>query len=489
MGNLVEDSVDCSITLKEKRVMSIPEMPRVRNIHFIGIGGVGMCGLAQVLKNQGYNVSGSDMQSSANTHFLRDLGIRVYVGHAAANLKDVDVVVVSTAINSENPEILAANAMRVPVISRAEMLAELMRYRHGIAVAGTHGKTTTTSMIASVLGHAEIDPTFIIGGRLNAAGSNARLGESRTLVAEADESDASFIHLQPMVSVVTNIEADHMSTYGGDIKQLHETFIRFLHNLPFYGLAVVCIDDPAVCKLFPRIKRHTITYGLSENADIRAVNIQQKGVKTTFELIDRRKGGSYPITINMPGTHNVLNAIASFAVAREEGVPPATIIEGLAEFKGVNRRFQVYGDYPVAEGKVLLIDDYGHHPTEVTATIDAIRKGWPERRLVMAFQPHRYSRTRDLYEDFVESLSKVDVLLLLDVYAAGEKPISNADGKSLCGSIRQRGRVDPIFISKGTDVESVLVDVLKDGDLLITQGAGDVGQIARELGMKCQDLE
>lgn len=484
MGNSVEDNMNHAMVLKKEQAIEIPEMRRVRNIHFVGIGGVGMCGLAQVLQNQGYNVSGSDMQASVNTQFLRDLGISVYIGHATENLKDVDVVVTSTAISSENPEVVAANVMRVPIISRAEMLAELMRYRHGIAVAGTHGKTTTTSMIASILGHAELDPTFIIGGRLNAVGSNAGLGESRILVAEADESDASFIHLQPMVAVVTNIEADHMSTYDGNIERLHETFIRFLHNLPFYGLAVVCIDDPVIRALLPEVKRHTITYGQSEDADVRAINIQQKGIHTTFDLIDQKNGTLYPVAINMPGTHNVLNALASFAVAREEGVLPAMITEGLSRFEGVGRRFQVYGNYLTPRGNVLFVDDYGHHPTEVAVTIEAIRKGWPERRLVMVFQPHRYSRTRDLYEDFVEALSKVDVLLLMDVYAAGEKPIPNADSKSLCGSIRQRGRVDPIFISKETGVESVLVDVLQAGDLLITQGAGNIGQLARELSAK-----
>jgi len=469
---------------KKRHLIGIPEMRRVNNIHFVGIGGVGMCGLAQVLKNQGYNVSGSDQKISSNTRHLTDLGIKVHIGHNEKNLKNVDVVVVSTAIHSDNPELAMARQLRVPVISRAEMLAEIMRYRHGIAVAGTHGKTTTTSMIASILGHAQLDPTFIIGGRLNSVGSNAGLGDSRILVAEADESDASFIHLQPMVTVVTNIEADHMSTYNGDIDRLHDTFISFLHNLPFYGLAVVCIDDPAIRTLLPRIKRHIITYGQSADADIQAVNILQEATRTSFDILDHKNDAIHSLTMNVPGVHNVLNAIAAFSVAKEEGVAPKTIIEGLANFTGVDRRFQVYGNFSTSSGNVFFVDDYGHHPTEVAATINAIRKGWPSRRLVMVFQPHRYSRTYDMYEDFVEVLSQVDVLLLLDVYAAGEKPIASADSKSLCGSIRQRGKVDPIFISRDMTVDSVLVDILQDDDFLLTQGAGDIGQIARELSMK-----
>ncbi len=462
--------------------MSVPGMRRVRHIHFVGIGGAGMCGIAQVLKNQGYSVSGSDVKESVNTHFLRKLGIVIFIGHDAENIIKADVVVISTAITADNPELVTAIKSRIPVISRAEMLAELMRYRYGIAVSGTHGKTTTTSMIASILGHAKLDPTFVIGGCLNAAGSNAGLGESRIFVAEADESDASFMHLQPMVAVVTNIEPDHMSTYNGDIERLYETFISFLHNLPFYGLIVACIDDPAVRMLLPKMKRHIVTYGESADADIRAVNIQQQGIKTTFDIIIAGKGEACPVVLHMPGVHNVLNALAAFAVGIHEEVKPEILIDGFRHFTGVGRRFQVYGNFQIkSNAHVLFVDDYGHHPTEVSATVRAIRKGWPDKRLVMIFQPHRYSRTYDLYEDFVEALSQVDILLLMEVYPAGERPVQNADGKSLCGSIRQRGKVDPIFISKETSIIEVLSGVLKNNDILLTQGAGDIGQLAKEL--------
>ena len=413
-------------------LVAVPEMRRIRKIHFVGIGGSGMCGIAEVLLNQGYQISGSDIRPSALIERLKTLGIEVFIGHRADNVTTADVVVTSTAVAADNPEVVAAESRRLPVVPRAQMLAELMRYRHGIAVAGTHGKTTTTSLLASVLGFSGMDPTFVIGGRLNSAGTNAKLGGSRYLVAEADESDASFLHLQPMVSIVTNIDADHMSTYGGDFNQLKKTFIEFLHNLPFYGVAIVCIDCPVIRELLPEIKRQVITYGFSTDADYRAVNVRQEGMNTTFELVRRADGFGAPVTIELalPGRHNVLNALATFATAADEGLPDHIIAEGLSRFDGVGRRFQVLGDFNTGAGEVMLVDDYGHHPTEVDATIKAVRDGWEGRRLVMIYQPHRFSRTRDLYEDFVDVLSKVDVLLLMEVYPAGEEPIAGADSRS-----------------------------------------------------------
>jgi UDP-N-acetylmuramate--alanine ligase len=456
----------------------IPEMRRVRIIHFVGIGGAGMCGIAEVLMNQGYQITGSDLKSSSVTERLVQLGAKVMIGHDANNVKNANVLVVSTAIDASNPEINAALELRIPVVRRAEMLAELMRFRHGIAVAGTHGKTTTTSLVTSILAEADLDPTFVIGGKLNSAGTNARMGQSRYLVAEADESDASFLHLQPMVSIVTNIDADHMSTYGGDFEQLKNTFVEFLHNLPFYGLAVVCVDDENVRSILPRISRQFLTYGFDEGADYRATELYQDGLFTSFVV--QRPGDHEPLAIRMrmPGKHNVLNALAAIAVADDEGVADTAIVVALEKFAGVGRRFQVCGEFPFAGGDVMLVDDYGHHPRELEVTLDAIRKGFPDRRLVMIFQPHRYSRTRDLYEDFVRVLADVDVLLLMDVYTAGEKPIAGADGRSLCGSIRQRGPVDPIFIERDESLELPLKRVLKPGDLLLTQGAGDIGGLA-----------
>lgn len=459
----------------------IPEMRRMKHIHFVGIGGSGMCGIAEVLKNQGYCISGSDIRGSAVTKRLEALGIVVFIGHQASNVEGADALVVSTAIDHENPEVSAAVERRIPIVQRAEMLAELMRFRHGMAIAGTHGKTTTTSMITSILAEAGLDPTFVIGGRLNSAGSNAHLGASRYLVAEADESDASFLHLQPMVSVVTNIDADHMSTYGGDFEKLKQTFIDFLHNLPFYGLAVMCVDDEVVREILPKVGRPIITYGFSEDADYRAINLQQQGIYTHFTAV--RNNGQPPldISLKMPGKHNVLNALASIAVADDEGVDDKYIVDALEKFAGVGRRFTVLGEYALADGNVMLVDDYGHHPRELEVTIDAIRKGFPERRLVMAFQPHRYSRTRDLYENFVKILSSTDVLLLMEVFPAGEKPLAGADSRTLCGSIRQRGDIDPIYIERGESLEIPLKRILKPGDLLLLQGAGDVGSIAQEL--------
>ena len=462
-------------------VVPVPEMRRIRKIHFVGIGGSGMCGIAEVLLNQGYSISGSDIRASAVTERLAKLGIEIFIGHRPDNVASADVVVTSTAVASDNPEVEEALRRRLPVVPRAQMLAELMRYRHGIAVAGTHGKTTTTSLLASVLGFSGMDPTFVIGGRLNSAGTNAKLGGSRYLVAEADESDASFLHLQPMVAIVTNIEADHMATYDGDFGKLKRTFIDFLHNLPFYGVAVVCIDCPVIRSLLPEIKRQVITYGFSDDADYRAINVRQQGMKTTFEVVRRGDDETVRVTLNLPGHHNVLNALATFATASDEGVPDLVIAEGLGQFTGVGRRFQVLGEFTTQERSVMLVDDYGHHPTEVDVTIKAVRDGWADKRLVMIFQPHRFSRTRDLYEDFVDVLSKVDVLIIMDVYAAGEEPIPGADSRALCRSIRQRGQVEPIFAARPEDVESILADVLLDGDLLLAQGAGDIGALALRL--------
>lgn len=459
----------------------IPEMRRIRRIHFIGIGGVGMCGIAEVLLNQGYEISGSDLRQSAATDRLKSLGATIFLGHESDNVKEANVVVVSTAINVENPEIQYAQQNRIPIVRRAEMLAELMRYRHGIAVAGTHGKTTTTSLVASILAEGDKDPTFVIGGRLTSAGTNAQLGGSRYLVAEADESDASFLHLQPMVSIVTNIEADHMDTYGGDFNKVKKTFIEFLHNLPFYGLAVLCIEDETVREILPEVSRPIVTYGFSDSADYYAQNIKQDGIYTSFTVKRPGDKQDLQIRLRMPGKHNVLNALSAIAVATDEGIGDEAIIRALEKFQGVGRRFQICGEYSLQDDSVMLVDDYGHHPTEVAVTIDAIRKGWPDKRLLMVFQPHRYTRTRDLYDDFVQILSEVDSLVLLDVYPAGEDEIPGADGRSLARSIRGRGRVDPIFVPRSANVGDVLKDIVQPGDILITQGAGDVGSMAMDL--------
>ena len=463
------------------KMIDIPEMRRIRKIHFVGIGGAGMCGIAEVLLNQGYDITGSDLQRSVTVKRLEGLGATVFIGHDRSNCSDSDVVVVSTAVKEDNPEVVEARENRIPIVPRAEMLAELMRYRHGIAVAGTHGKTTTTSLIASIMAEGDFDPTYVIGGLLNSAGTNAKLGGSRYFVAEADESDASFLHLQPMTSVVTNIDADHMSTYDGDFNKLKDTFIQFLHNLPFYGLAVVCIDNNVVADILPSVTRPVITYGVSEIADVRAINITHDGLRTSFNVLRKGVDGELPITLNMPGYHNVLNSLAAIAVATDEGIADKAIISALSKFQGVGRRFEVHGEQPVDGGTVTLVDDYGHHPTEVAATVAAVRESWPDRRLVMLSQPHRYSRTRDLYEDFVHVLSDVDVLLLMEVYSAGEEKIAGADSRSLCRSIRQRGAVDPVFIETKEEIPAVLSDVLQPGDILLTQGAGNVGAIAAAL--------
>ncbi|MCL1078912.1 UDP-N-acetylmuramate--L-alanine ligase [Parashewanella spongiae] len=458
----------------------IPEMRRIKRIHFVGIGGAGMGGIAEVLLNEGYAISGSDIATNNVTERLKAFGAIIAIGHREENITGVDVVVVSTAISSDNPELISAKTQRIPVVRRAEMLAELMRYRHGIAVAGTHGKTTTTSLIASVYGEAGNDPTFVIGGLLNSAGTNARLGSSRYLIAEADESDASFLHLQPMIAVITNIEADHMDTYGGDFENLKTAFIDFLHNLPFYGVAVVCIDDPIVRELLPKISRKVVTYGFSDDADVQAKNFSQVGTITRF-TVHREGKADLPVELNMPGKHNVQNALAAIAVASEDEISDAPIVEALSEFQGIGRRFQHLGEFDTAKGNILLVDDYGHHPSEVAVTIQAARLAFPEKRLVMAYQPHRFSRTRDLFEDFAEVLSQVDCLLLLEVYSAGEQAIPGADGRALCRAIRQRGKIEPIFIADKTQLIELLPDVLKENDLLLTQGAGTIGAVAKQL--------
>ncbi len=468
-------------------IYHVPEMRRINTIHFIGIGGAGMCGIAEVLLNQGYTVTGSDLKETDVTRRLSKMGATVYIGHHAGNVTCADVVVNSSAVLSGNPELIEAKARRIPIVRRAEMLGELMRYRHGIAVAGTHGKTTTTSLIASVLAAGGKDPTFVIGGLLNSAGTNARLGESQYLVAEADESDASFLHLQPMVTVVTNIDADHMDTYEGDFSKLKQTFIEFVHNLPFYGVAVVCGDDPIVQEIIPELSRAIITYGFGEHNDYQAFDVKQEGSHLTFKVKRPDDKPDLSLSLDMPGKHNVLNATATVAVALDEGVDGDAIQLGLSGFSGVGRRFQIYGEYTVdgddSEG-VMLVDDYGHHPTEVAATISAVRDGWPDRRLVMVYQPHRYTRTRDLYEDFVDVLSSVDQLILLEVYSAGEEPIQGADSRHLSRTIRTRGLVDPIFVEGIEAVPAVVSDIVQPGDILITQGAGNVGALAKELAKR-----
>ena len=458
-----------------------PEMRRIRRIHFVGIGGSGMCGIAEVLLNQGYEISGSDISANASVRRLTNAGAIVFIGHSESNIDGADVVVKSSAVTVENPEIASARDRGIPVVRRAEMLAELMRYRHGIAIAGTHGKTTTTSLITAILAEAGRDPTFVVGGRVNSVGTNAKLGGSRYLVAEADESDASFLHLQPMVSVVTNIEADHMETYGFDFEVMKKTYIEFLHNLPFYGLAVMCIDDEVIRGLLVDVARPLLTYGFSDDAAYRISDLRAEKRQCHF-VIDRPDGlSSLNISLDIPGRHNALNAAAAIAVASDEGIPDQAIIDGLSKFGGVGRRFEVIGDYPVEGGNAMLVDDYGHHPTEVKATIQAVRDGWPEKRLVMVFQPHRYTRTRDLYEDFVQVLSEVDVLLVLDVYTAGEEAIPGAGSKNICGSIRQRGGIDPIYVESIEEVPQLLGELVRGDDLVMTQGAGSVSKLVAML--------
>ncbi|WP_314412003.1 UDP-N-acetylmuramate--L-alanine ligase [Pantoea septica] len=463
----------------------VPEMRRVRHIHFVGIGGAGMGGIAEVLANEGYHISGSDLAPNAVTQHLAALGATIYFNHRPENVTDASVVVVSSAVAQDNPELVAAREQRIPVIRRAEMLAELMRFRHGIAIAGTHGKTTTTAMVSSIYAEGGLDPTFVNGGLVKAAGTHARLGSSRYLIAEADESDASFLHLQPMVAVVTNIEADHMDTYQGDFENLKQTFINFLHNLPFYGRAVMCVDDAVIRDLIPRVGRHITTYGFSHDADVRIEHYEQRGAQGHFTLV-RHDKPLLQVTLNAPGRHNALNAAAAVAVASEEGIDDNAILAALESFQGTGRRFDLLGEFPTEPvngnpGTAMLVDDYGHHPTEVDATIKAARAGWPDKKLVMVFQPHRYTRTRDLFDDFANVLSQVDVLLMLDVYSAGETPIPGADSRALCRSIRGRGKVDPVLVPDHDALPEMLAPLLSGKDLILVQGAGNVGKVARKL--------
>jgi UDP-N-acetylmuramate--alanine ligase len=482
----------------------IKQMRRIHSVHFVGIGGSGMSGIAEVMLSLGYAVQGSDLKRNKQTQRLENQGATVFIGHAADNIRDADAVVVSSAVDETNPEVAAAREQLMPVVSRAEMLAELMRFRYSIAVAGTHGKTTTTSLVASVLAEGGLDPTFVIGGRLKSADANARLGEGDYLVAEADESDASFVHLKPMLAVVTNIDADHMSTYDGDIEKLKSGFIEFLHNLPFYGLAVVCSDDPGVNDVLGDIGRSLKTYGIEDGADVRAINIEFNEAMAEFDVIrfseversdgvrlakvERSHGDNADalspvlhVRLKLPGMHNVRNALAAIAVAGELQIGDEAVVRALDRFEGIDRRFQSLGEVQTNAGKVLLVDDYGHHPTEIAATLSAAKSGYPERRVVLVFQPHRYTRTRDLMDDFATVLSDADVLVLLDVYAAGEDPIAGADGRSMARAIRTRGAVEPVFVESLDELPSVLEDLLADGDLVLTMGAGDIGAYATTL--------
>jgi UDP-N-acetylmuramate--alanine ligase len=452
----------------------------VQHIHFVGIGGAGMSGIAAVLLDQGYQVSGSDIADSATVQRLTGQGARVSIGHSEKQIESADVVVVSTAIADDNPELVAARTAGIPVVPRAEMLGELMRFRQGIAVAGTHGKTTTTSLIASILAEAGLDPTFIVGGLVNSVQGNARLGSGDFLVAEADESDASFLRLHPSVAVITNIDADHMDTYGGNFNRLIEVFHDFLNNLPFYGLAVLCNDDPVVRKLCGQLQKPTITYGLQEGADYGASNVRQIGPRMRFNA-HRPQGKPIQIDLALPGIHNVQNALAAVAICDKLGVAPDHAAKGLSSFQGIGRRFEILGYLPCQDSSVILVDDYAHHPREISATLDAARACWPDRELLVVFQPHRYSRTRDLFDDFVEQLSSETRLLVCEVYPAGEKPIEGADGLSLCHAIRSRGRADPVFVKNVFDLPELLPSLLRPDDVVLTLGAGDIGRVAKEL--------
>lgn len=465
-----------------KNFANAPElhMRRIKRVHLLGIGGAGMAGIAEVLFNLGYTVSGSDPGNSSIISRLKGLGIKISSKHAAENVEDSDVVVVSSAIAKDNIELVTAREKRIPIVQRASMLAELMRFKNGIAIAGTHGKTTTTSLVSRVIAEDGLDPTYVIGGLLNSLGANAKLGEGKHFVAEADESDASFLHLTPMISVITNIDRDHLETYQNDFNLLKKTYVQFLHRLPFYGLAVLCLDDKEIRGLLPQIERPVLTYGFSSDADFRAINFTQNMNKSMFEALRPGKP-PLPITLNLPGKHNVLNALAAIAVASEEGISDEAIQKGLANFQGVGRRFQVLGEFLPNNKRILMIDDYGHHPKEIEVVLEAIRAGWPEKRLVMVYQPHRYTRTKALFEDFASVLSSVDVLILLDIYSAGEAPIPGAESRLLSGSIRSRGRVDPIFVPDKAHLTEVLLGVLQDNDVLLMQGAGDIGALTSEL--------
>ncbi|MBV1876848.1 MAG: UDP-N-acetylmuramate--L-alanine ligase [Pseudomonadales bacterium] len=468
--------------------IDVPEMRRIQRIHFVGIGGAGMCGIAEVLLNQGYQISGSDRQMSKVTERLVQLGAAIFIGHSATHVARVDVVVVSSAIVTDNPEVKYAKANRIPVVRRAEMLGELMRYRHGIAVAGTHGKTTTTSLIASILGQARLDPTFVIGGLLKSTESNGRLGTSRYLVAEADESDASFLHLQPMVAVLTNIDKDHLSYYEGSFEKLKNAFLEFVHNLPFYGLLVACIDDAVVKSLLPSVHRPVITYGFDSDADICGHSVMQNEGVSEFIVTRPDDQNELLVKLAMPGQHNVLNALAAIAIATDEGIEDADILAGLQDFEGVGRRFEIHGAFAKDDGSFVLVDDYGHHPNEVKTTIEAVRKGWPSHRLVMVYQPHRFSRTLDLFDQFVDVLSQVDQLVLLDVYAAGEAPINGATGDDLYKAIkRSRSDIAVEFIASIADVPEYLNQNVRSGDFVLTQGAGETSKLAQALRSRWED--
>ena len=460
-------------------------MRRIHRIHFVGIGGSGMSGIAEVLVNLGYEVQGSDLKPNPVTERLEKLGAHVMIGHTAANVGNADVVVTSTAVSAENPEVAAALSRRIPVVRRAEMLGELMRFRYAIAVAGTHGKTTTTSLASSILAEGGEDPTFVIGGLLKSAGTNARLGAGKYLVAEADESDASFLHLNPMIAIVTNIDNDHLGTHDGDFERLKQSFVEFLHNLPFYGLAVLCVDDAHIQSILSKVNRPVVGYGLSEAADLRAENVRRDGLRTHFDVTRAADGLKLPVTVNLPGVHNVLNSLAAIAVALEIGIPHEAIQKALANFQGIDRRLTHVADLKLfgsgSGDAVSIVDDYGHHPTEIAATLDAIRQGYAGRRVVLAFQPHRYTRTRDLLDDFAAVLEAADVLLVTEVYAAGETPIPAADGRAICRTIRARGKVEPVFVEKVETLDEALRAVLKPGDVVLTCGAGSISAVAHAL--------
>ena len=464
----------------------------IRHIHFVGIGGSGMSGIAEVLLNQGYVISGSDLGENAATRRLVSMGAKVFTGHDARYIEGADAIVTSTAVKEDNPEVVAAHAKLVPVVPRAVMLAELMRMKKGVAIAGTHGKTTTTSLVASVLAAAHMDPTFVIGGRLNSAGANAQLGSGEYIVVEADESDASFLNLLPVLSVVTNIDADHMDTYGHDFGRLKGAFIEFLHRMPFYGAAVVCVDDPSIREILPQIARPITSYGFSEDAQVRAVNVRAMGAQMHF-TVQRKNGIQLPdldVVLNLPGNHNVLNALAAIGIAVELGVDDAAVVQALAEFKGVGRRFQRYGEAALPTGgSCTLVDDYGHHPVEMAATLSAARGAFPGRRLVLAFQPHRYSRTRDCFEDFVKVIGNADAVLLTEVYAAGEAPVVAADGRSLARALRVAGRVEPVFIDNVADLPQAIADNAKDGDVVMCMGAGSIGAVPGKVVEMLQNSE
>ena len=464
----------------------------IRHIHFVGIGGSGMCGIAEVLHNLGYQISGSDLSDSSVLQHLRSLGIDTFVGHASQHVDGADAVVTSTAVQADNPEVLAARERKIPIVPRAIMLAELMRLRRGIAIAGAHGKTTTTSLVASVLAEAGMDPTYVIGGRLNSAGTNAKLGQGEYIVVEADESDASFLNLLPVLAVVTNIDADHMETYGHDFGRLKQAFVDFLHRMPFYGTAVLCIDNPAVRDILPRVACPITSYGLSEEAEVRAINVRAVGTQMHF-TVQRRNGVTLPdleVVLNLPGEHNVLNALATIAVATELSVPDSDVLRALERFTGVGRRFQSHGEQPTRDGgRFVLIEDYGHHPVELAATLAAARGAYPGRRLVLAFQPHRYSRTRDCFEDFVQVLAKADAVLLTEVYAAGEAPIVAADGRALARALRVAGQIEPVFIDEVADLPARIASFVQDGDVLLCMGAGSIGTVAGKTVQLLQNNE